>query len=514
MPRPRNVFSVAALVCALFAFAQPAGAASFPGVKRDGTMYVPVRALASAFGVELHSVRGLRALLLKAGERSACVSFDETCAVPDVPHVRGIYERGETYVPLDAARRALGLPRDAKPEVAFAAAPGAEARDSMPLRTYKFSPAGSRRITELVELVPAKTALVVIDFWEDHRNDNPAYDNAAALIFLARRRGIPVLHLPHEGMLNPRILPLPEHEPVLQGNQSIEKYLRAKLSGVDTLLFAGFTAAECVLFTRRNSMNNVALRNDHLNLVLVKDATTGQQWQYEFAVNAAETRYRTTTIADLAAATGDDARAADAPIPVEAPWSYRFDDHFGSKFDPARSALLLINAWDTDSDAQWLARVKENTAKNLVPLLAFARANGMRVVHVPNGRAIDRAVAPLPDELVAASETDIRRYLAAQRVTTVLHAGNLINTTPLFAPLHPWSFTNSFRPAVMTRILADCVIVYETPASMPDRFQRVFLERAVIYGGEQHLVSTFALLQKNMPQTKEPGRETHPGSVK
>jgi hypothetical protein len=64
----------------------------------------------------------------------------------------------------------------------------------------------------------------------------------------------------------------------------------------------------------------------------------------------------------------------------------------------------------------------------------------------------------------------------------------------------------------VTRILSDCLIVYETPASMPDKFLRVFLERATAYGGEQHSVTTFALLQKNVLKTKKPGREVRPGS--
>jgi hypothetical protein len=384
------------------------------------------------------------------------------------------------------------------------------------LPVYQFTPSSSdpelydteldstaKEITIPVNL--KKTALVVIDFWGDRISDNAFYDNTASLIYLARKHGIPVIHAPHEGLslpryrVNPRILPIPESEPVLT-TETVESHFAKNNMNIDTLIYTGYATSECLLYTKPNSINNVARRTNKFRIILIKNATNAPYWSYLFAVNGIETKFMSSTLNNLSKALGDDVRAVEA-VPsgyYSDPASYRIDDNFGLDLEFKKTALMLINIWDYHENDGWLKRIKYNTSKNILPLVQFARSKGMKIIHIPNGRKLDPTVKLDKDEPELKSIDEIRKYISDNGISTIIYAGNLINTTDLFPPIDVWGFTRDSSLPVVSRILEDCLIVFETKESLANQqFKKVFLERATSYTGAQHEVTTFSILQRN-----------------
>ena len=497
------------------------------GVVHDGVAYVPARFIASNFGVDLRWGGDIRSLLMTAGSVSLRFTFDpsadrfNSAARADTINLPAILVNGETYVPLMEVCEALNIGTSVdertstvtlvRGRLRFVVHLSPEtrkepSREPVRLTVYKSAPPDPAPKTATIALDPRKTALVVIDFWGGDIVEHAFADNTASLVHLARKHGIPVIHAPHEGLalpnyrMNPRVLPIPEGETVLDGSETLESHFARTQMNVDTLLYAGFMASECLLYTRANSINSVARRTNRFDIVMVKDATTANYWGYSFVVQGVETKFKSTTIDDLSAALGDAPRAIEMiasgrPLP---PTGYRVDDDFGLALDYGKTALLLINVWDVRGGDSWSKRVRYNTEANIVPLLAFARARGMKILHVPNGRAIDPAVQRRPDEPQFETLEQIRQFIAAEGITTLAYAGNLIDTTPLFPPIDVYGFTREAPFEVRTRLLEDCLIVYETKDSLPaQQFKKVFLERATAYSGTQHEVSRLAILRRN-----------------
>jgi nicotinamidase-related amidase len=497
----------------------PGDAVEINGVIRSGIIYVPLREIATTFNADLRWPGDVDSVVLKAAEdRRFCVSYDQPAA--DAEGDSDIPARlidGQTEVPLTEVIDALELSAQADDQEQDIILTRGRAKallhlTSEPVRlhphkialpAYRFKPPAGEH-EEAITIDPQKTAVVVIDFWGRGLKPDGAYDNTASLIELARRNGMRVIHMPHEGAVtregvNPRILPIPEDEPVLM-DEKLEDYLAANHLDVDTLLYAGFSAAECVLYTRPNSINNVARRSNRFRIVLIKDATFSPYWTYQFTINGIETKYATSTLHDLAAALGDPARTAPPPVNIPIPSAdYPVDEEFGTSLEPARTALVLINTWDGDDDPQWSARLRRNDVENVVPLLNFARAQGINVIHVPNGRRIAPEIERRDDEPVVGSMDELRAYLKERGIAKVLYAGNITNTTPMFAALDVWSFTNDLGVPIQSRFLADCIAVYETPDSLKngEQFKKVFLERATFAMGENHEVTSLAIMQRN-----------------
>lgn len=534
MKRGAPVFLVASLLTTLAATGVCAAEVRAVGVKRHGVALVPIAAVAGAFGGELRWSGDVKSLQFDTKTTSICfVHRDDIFEGQPAPVFEGggpaaasTNVAGETHVAVNEIAAALKLNVETAgetltlsdgtnrlivevvPELPESARPRVPRRVKLPV--YHYEPLTMRSEERAIEVLPEKTALVVIDFWGYRIQPSGAYDNTAELIRLARRNGIHIVHLPHdirEGV-NPRILPLPNSEAVMNRGV-LEYYFAERKLDIDTLLYTGYASAECVLYTRYNSINRLNRRTDRFRTILVKDTTHGAYWTHLFAVNGIETRYLTSTLNDLSRAFGEKpvAKEAELLVPELPPIPYGMDAAFGRDIDLKRTALVLINAWECDGDDRWMERVKKNNTENLLPLVDFARANGMQIIHVPNGREIDRRIGRLPEEKVLTWMDELRPYVEKDRIENIVYAGNLTNAVRLFAPIDPWQFTaDAGLPAnVRTRILDDALIVFETPESLPwEHFKKVFLERATYTMGDQHTVSKFSMLRQNAGRDPAP----------
>lgn len=352
------------------------------------------------------------------------------------------------------------------------------------------------------------TALVVMDFWDVDFGDpgspsNLAVQNVVQLISFARRNGIPVVHAPHEGEalhgLHPAVLPLPSGDGILAPAERLESYFAERNLNIKTVLLAGFSIEECVLFTRDSSLNELARRGAPFDMVLVKDATHGSYWGYKFALRGIESAYASTTLDDLAAAFRDDIPAN--PILLTDPnWSraYTLDESLGSDIAPSATALVLFNVTDDWADQDFRARVADNLTNNVLPLLAFARSRGFHVVFVSD-RPTAADAGRLEGEAEVFSVGELVAELESRSIDTVLYAGNLTSKRGPLPTIDVWGFTTQLPFAGKTRFLEDALIVRETPESIDgERFKHAFVERASAYGGDSHRVSTAAILMGNM----------------
>ena len=361
------------------------------------------------------------------------------------------------------------------------------------IRTWTREGGREKPVARRTEFRVNTTAVVLIDFWNVRPND-PYFQRAAELVHLARRHGMLVVHLPHGRDTAPpgideRILPLPSNEIVLLW-EKLEEQLAEKAPHIDTLLYAGYSTVECVLYTRTNSLTPLARRTRGYRSILVQDATTAPYWYYLFALHVIQSKFSTTTVSELARALGEPDRYPEQEPPTDRQDVTRSrTDRLEHPVD-RHTAVVLLNAWRDVG-----ARVRQNRREDVLPLLAFARAAGARVIHVPNGRPIDPAVRRRGEPVIRSLE-ELKKFVADNEITTLLYAGNLVSTTELFSMGDPWGFTRELPMKVETRLLEDCLVAEESPETVElELFKTIFLERAVYHAGPQHSVTTAELLE-------------------
>jgi hypothetical protein len=87
-------------------------------------------------------------------------------------------------------------------------------------------------------------------------------------------------------------------------------------------------------------------------------------------------------------------QASEVGRPARSPVSAADGGHqeVAHPFDPARSALILIDVWATHPVADWDARAQANVREHLLPLLRCCRQAGLTIVHAPHGMSGDATV--------------------------------------------------------------------------------------------------------------------------
>ena len=131
-----------------------------------------------------------------------------------------------------------------------------------------------------------------------------------------------------------------------------------------------------------------------------------------------------------------------------------------------QTALLLLDVWknhERQPDDGWLDAKQTNIEQKIVPLLAFARARGLTIIHAPHRQEIADEAAPLPGEFVCNpknpddSQRALLPYLREHRITTLLYAGYTSNLCLLYRPV---GILPMRALGYQTILLRDCTVPY------------------------------------------------------
>lgn len=105
----------------------------------------------------------------------------------------------------------------------------------------------------------------------------------------------------------------------------------------------------------------------------------------------------------------------------------------------SRTALILMDVWDTHANEGHALRVDDNVRSHIVPLLEAGRDSGLLIVHTPHlettgknqGYTHHHLVVPVNGEIVVDMVSDASRVLArilrARGIDTLLYAGYASN---------------------------------------------------------------------------------------
>jgi nicotinamidase-related amidase len=165
-----------------------------------------------------------------------------------------------------------------------------------------------------------KSALLLIDVWENHPNDGwteRARGNVATkiapLLDRARRNQMTILHAPHRQTIARDARPLPGEinldDADLASTEALDRFLR--LHGIQTLFYAGYATNLCVL---NRPVGIIRMSQRGYKIILVRDATIALEtpetlhgeWQKTVAIDMVEQNWGvTTTLADLEGALTD-----------------------------------------------------------------------------------------------------------------------------------------------------------------------------------------------------------------
>ena len=128
-----------------------------------------------------------------------------------------------------------------------------------------------------IQIAPSETALVLIDVWEYHPNQNwleranwNISNKLLPLLQSAREQGIPVIHCPNGRGIHPLIRPLPQ-EMVIEGAGQETRFVNTLHQlGIKHLLYSGYASNMCVL-TRPTGI--IKMHDRGFNIIFVRDAS-------------------------------------------------------------------------------------------------------------------------------------------------------------------------------------------------------------------------------------------------
>ena len=154
------------------------------------------------------------------------------------------------------------------------------------------------------------------------------------------------------------------------------------------------------------------------------------------------------------------------------------------RLDLARTALVLIDVWQSHPNDGWMKRAQKNISERIIPLVQLARENGLRIIHAPHGRAIADGVGTRTNELhldkvgIATTES-FDTWLQSQGITTLIYAGYASNWCVLHRPV---GIIRMKLRGYRVLIVRDCTIAIE----MPETLQGEWANRVTINMIENH----------------------------
>jgi len=304
---------------------------------------------------------------------------------------------------------------------------------------------------------------VMVDVWTV--TDPVLLDNMHArllpLLAAARQLGFFIVHAPSSAPLWPNITVLPG-EVLVTGEDGhpgstsrCDGVLRDARGGrIAHVLLVGYDTNLCVLDKPCGAVSLSTELLGSAELLLVRDATRPGPDAYDngwftwvMNVNLVESgawlpqsnatggggrHIRSLVLPDLFTAFG--MNAAALPTPSSPVFSIaqgypglRPSEIVAADLASGIAALVVVSATDVWDNAGFGARVAEHMHDTLVPLLAYARAAGIRVIHVPNNHTIAPACQPRPAEFVIDTDEAFQTVLTQYHITSLAYVGYAAN---------------------------------------------------------------------------------------
>jgi len=321
---------------------------------------------------------------------------------------------------------------------------------------------------ETIPLRTDRTALVIIDMWEDEPViDGLAEYRVSPLLRLAREQGLTVVHAPSQ---NPDIhsscMPDPG-EIVVYGYQHIDRELA--LRGIDTILFSGFDTFKCVLDKPMGIFQTLE-RNTSMRVIIIRDAVLSRKESWKrVATDMVERDIgRSTSLPDLYAAFGT---APPAKIYTDITVTGELTGYDslgpGEYFSAENSALVLSGTGALEiSPAGTFGTRASETIHEIQQVLAEARSRHITVIHVPGGFGNAASLSPLEGEPVIDNFESLIDIVEGNSIKVLFYAGFAANRELLTGPAGlirlyiRGRYGGKYIPRYI--VLSDCTAAIET----------------------------------------------------
>ncbi len=281
-----------------------------------------------------------------------------------------------------------------------------------------------------VDIDPNKTAIVLIDIYDDNLLDDLVKHKISALLNLAHEKNITIVHaLPGTIPFVHRLL-LPHMQPediINIGEGNVDKELISR--GIDTILYAGYDAFLCLL-DKPNGIFQANLRGRNFRTIVIRDCVISFTTEMKIvALDMIESLFGcSTTLKEL--------HAFFKIIPPEDMFYdvSPIETYPEPQFNPDETALVVVGAFNTHSNKVWRDKVKNNIQGKLFRLIELARAKNITIIHVPHKNGITESSKPKPDEPVVYSEREFRQIIREKNIKKLLYAGSALNQEIFFGP--------------------------------------------------------------------------------
>lgn len=170
--------------------------------------------------------------------------------------------------------------------------------------------------------------------------------------------------------------------------------------------------------------------------------------------------------------------------------------------DMTRTALVLIDVWESHENDGWLERAKMHCASKIVPLVQLAHETGLKIIHAPHRREIAHNVDVWENDLhldrAGIRGTDaFDRFLKKHNIDTLIYAGYVSNMCVLHRPI---GMIRMRLKGYRTMLLRDCTIAFELPETLDSEFANlVTINMVENYWGGSTTLSDLELALNNPP---------------
>ncbi len=339
-------------------------------------------------------------------------------------------------------------------------------------------------VDERVALEASSTALVMVDVWTvtDPMLLDNMHKRLLPLLSAARKLGFLIVHAPSEAPLWDQLHVLPgeilvtgERGDTARCDLAIKNASQTSHRDIKHVLLVGYDTNLCVIDKPCGAVQLSTELLEAAEVLLVRDTTRPGPDEYgnpyyttETNINMIESgawlprgqqHIRSLVLRDLLVAFGYNAEANALPPlafpvpqmshrnPAVRPFTLTLEDV------QSNTALVVVAAADNFDNDGYQARVNENSALWLLPLLISARAAKLPIIHLPNGRHL--AHAPNPGEFVLNSTAQFAQVVRDFSFTNLLYCGYAANRELMWGDgglAHFYAYTrygySPFFPAV------------------------------------------------------------------
>ena len=162
---------------------------------------------------------------------------------------------------------------------------------------------------------------------------------------------------------------------------------------------------------------------------------------------------------------------------------YKINDNIksGVKLKVNKTALVVVGAFENHPNNGWMERVNENRVNNLVPVLEFAREQGLIIIHVPNAYGIAEDCKPRWNELVVHDEKEFLEVIDLHKIRNLVYVGYPANEDILYGPagiIRLYMRKRYLKKSVPTYyIIEDSTLAFETPETfLEEKIKEVALD--------------------------------------